>query len=529
MKRNGMMLIVCLLAGLALLGADARAGIPQPGLLLYGKVIDQDGVQITQGEVIWTFTPADGGAAVTVTTPLREIIGPGGPYSYRAIVPFEVSVPGYPASGKALPVSVESVSYIREGQLLQSDLAMTHIVAFSNADLSSVQRVDLCLDCGPITATYHSADVNRDLRFSLSELLRVMELHTATPSHDYHVNPASEDGYGAGAGPRNSSPHTGDYYGGSDWRIAVQELVRMIDLFASTPDHAYYPELGSEDGFRKGGPAAKDDAKSNRGAASGQELAIHRIVRGGRPGAGNTLEFAVRMDLMGGDAISAVGLFEQLPAGWTFAGAVSGALPMAMPAKNASGDIEFAWFPVPKFPYEFTYLVNFPAGANIAEDFYELYGEALYRTVSGNEQISIPLGMDAATAMMDNDGDGLPDFLEGDWDADQDGIPNLLDIDSDNDGLTDEEEAGYDGNPDYNPFDPILNPNGTDTDIFKPDTDGDGINDGDEVAADDDPLYMKPAAQVPIAGALGIALLAMALGLGGALGTRRRSAPLRRD
>lgn len=42
----------------------------------------------------------------------------------------------------------------------------------------------------------------------------------------------------------------------------------------------------------------------------------------------------------------------------------------------------------------------------------------------------------------DDDGDGIPNFLEGKEDSDGDGIANYLDLDSDNDGISDREEIG---------------------------------------------------------------------------------------
>ena len=42
----------------------------------------------------------------------------------------------------------------------------------------------------------------------------------------------------------------------------------------------------------------------------------------------------------------------------------------------------------------------------------------------------------------DDDGDGIPNFLEGKEDSDGDGIANYLDLDSDNDGISDRDEIG---------------------------------------------------------------------------------------
>jgi hypothetical protein len=52
--------------------------------------------------------------------------------------------------------------------------------------------------------------------------------------------------------------------------------------------------------------------------------------------------------------------------------------------------------------------------------------------------------------IIDSDGDGIPNSVEGVGDVDGDGIPNYLDLDSDGDGLLDNAEAGPDPN---NPID----------------------------------------------------------------------------
>ena len=104
--------------------------------------------------------------------------------------------------------------------------------------------------------------------------------------------------------------------------------------------------------------------------------------------------------------------------------------------------------------------------------------------------------------LRDTDGDGIADNVEwmGDmswsgWvttstphDADNDGRPNIVDIDSDNDGLLD--GKGFNGKPfragdsiHYCTFDTIRYKYEGEcrTDPYDPDTDKDGIEDGDEV------------------------------------------------
>ena len=75
---------------------------------------------------------------------------------------------------------------------------------------------------------------------------------------------------------------------------------------------------------------------------------------------------------------------------------------------------------------------------------------------------------------MDTDGDGIPNYLEGDDDVDGDGIPNWWDSDSDNDGVPDAAEGAGDADGDG-----IL-------DSMDTDSDNDGILDSDEVGSDPD-------------------------------------------
>ena len=82
----------------------------------------------------------------------------------------------------------------------------------------------------------------------------------------------------------------------------------------------------------------------------------------------------------------------------------------------------------------------------------------------------------------DFDGDGLADLREYEIEpADTD--PTKLDTDGD--GISDYDEVWWDGSGDYNPYDPITNPTGTDLNPNKWSTDGSGISDGDQDADGD--------------------------------------------
>ncbi|MDT0583637.1 Ig-like domain-containing protein [Brumicola blandensis] len=79
-----------------------------------------------------------------------------------------------------------------------------------------------------------------------------------------------------------------------------------------------------------------------------------------------------------------------------------------------------------------------------------------------------------ATIILDSDGDGISDEIEGTGDSDGDGTPDYLDTDSDGDGIPDAEEGADDTDGDGVP------------DYLDQDSDGDGIPDADEGTADTD-------------------------------------------
>ncbi len=110
----------------------------------------------------------------------------------------------------------------------------------------------------------------------------------------------------------------------------------------------------------------------------------------------------------------------------------------------------------------------------------------------------------------DDDGDGLTNEFE-------ETVSNTgrTDSDTDNDGLSDYEEVGYDGDAEnYDPYDPDTNPTGTDLDANDPDTDGDGQSDAYEMEYGSDPL--DATSVVPaftVVGLVVLSLLMLVLGL----------------
>ena len=97
--------LVCL----AVLSAQG-AGVPEPGITLYGTVYSE-GTPLHTGDLTWTYTP-QGGGSVEVTVPLQLISQGGLDYSYVAHIPAETPMAGFALSGQALVAGATAVGLL---------------------------------------------------------------------------------------------------------------------------------------------------------------------------------------------------------------------------------------------------------------------------------------------------------------------------------------------------------------------------------------------------------------------------------
>ncbi|MDM8552800.1 type I secretion C-terminal target domain-containing protein [Desulfobacterales bacterium HSG2] len=103
-------------------------------------------------------------------------------------------------------------------------------------------------DLPPSTVFHHSMDYNpADYEIDLRELLRGIQLYNIV---SYHCDSGGEDGYGLGdlVDKRNCAPHALDY-NPQDWRISLNELLRLIQFYNSD---GYHRDTYGEDGFSPG-------------------------------------------------------------------------------------------------------------------------------------------------------------------------------------------------------------------------------------------------------------------------------------
>ncbi len=129
--------------------------------------------------------------------------------------------------------------------------------------------------------------------------------------------------------------------------------------------------------YRTGGP----ELRSNEFNICLDEepcLTLDRVVPSQCYAAGQDLTVNVTFTSACTTNLTALGMEETLPEGWTFVSATGGDI---KPAAGASGALTFAWFMVPAFPYTFSYVVHVP---DPQEDDKTISGQALYR-LSGEE------------------------------------------------------------------------------------------------------------------------------------------------
>ena len=104
---------------------------------------------------------------------------------------------------------------------------------------------------GAVTVTTgpkpHSADYNKDWKISLSEVLRMVQLHNVG---GFHCDISTEDGYAAGPGDQSCTPHDSDY-NLRDWKISLSELMRIIQFYNAL-EGSYHVHPGTEDGYAPG-------------------------------------------------------------------------------------------------------------------------------------------------------------------------------------------------------------------------------------------------------------------------------------
>lgn len=113
---------------------------------------------------------------------------------------------------------------------------------------------------------------------------------------------------------------------------------------------------------------------------------------------GSQIQVTIDLSYNGVDSLTALGLTEILPDGWTYAGIAGGDSPPVRPAIGSAGELAFAWLVPPDLPLSFTYRAAAPGDASGPQSF---TGFARFRT-TGDEQRS-PSDLDTLSGVAQPD------------------------------------------------------------------------------------------------------------------------------
>ena len=196
MKINIKTLIALVFTLLLAASSVFAAGIPEPGLVMYGAVRNTaaGNARLITGTLTWTITPASG-APVTVTTPLTDI---SGQYSYALRVPFESVVGSSTLSPNTLPLNSATTSYVRTNVYLTVNgtnypctIAAPAIgnFTFNTATRGQMAPVDLTVNApgvsgGAATPSFKSTQRMGNGQFSLTVNGNIGQSYTLLGSTD---------------------------------------------------------------------------------------------------------------------------------------------------------------------------------------------------------------------------------------------------------------------------------------------------------------------------------------------------------
>jgi hypothetical protein len=145
-----------LVALFGLFAASAEAGIPEPDLVWYGKVMASSGgapVRVTAGTLVWQIEPLAGGPAVVLTTALTNV---NDQFSFVLRVPCESPEPGAGGSLAVIQLSTPPTGYRRFTVTLEGEPLALIGTATEFSPLPThrgrAERIDLQLGAAPVDA-----------------------------------------------------------------------------------------------------------------------------------------------------------------------------------------------------------------------------------------------------------------------------------------------------------------------------------------------------------------------------------------
>ena len=442
-------LTIATLVPIAFSGWPSVIEPPQP---IFGLVRDIATEPVTNGMMSVVYSSLIGDVSVVVTGELERVVGRSGrEYSYLIEIPMETRRDGVEPTPNTLLLDWQTTQlFVRTIEVPALGITNTRLVSVDAKSRGRFTRTDLCasMDCNE-WADFHMADLDRDNRFSLTEVLLVLSYFNATNDSAYQTG-SGPDGFSFGAGAKAGPRHNVDY-DEIPWRISLTELLVFLAMFNESPCHGYLRDFDDfdNDGY-KAAPELCPDTKSlddeEQLSSSPGTLATTRRIAGISTDTGLVLEVTINYRYQPGAELTVAGVEEVLPPDWGYLDTlITSDTPSILPLKGESGFTEFAWFPDVADSRTFTYRIQVDSPEVLSEQLDALTGNVLFHVKGIDAGFREPIQSHVTTdGQSDLDADGIPDALEqtlpGEADVDDDGIPNWIDLDSDGDGILDAED-----------------------------------------------------------------------------------------
>ncbi len=143
-----------LVVWIAAFAVGAKAGIPEPNLVWYGKILASSGgatVRLISGTLVWQLEPLAGGPAILLGTQLTNV---NDQFSFVLRIPCESPEPGMLPSTNIVNLTTPASRYRRmtvslDGQPL-SLINSTNEIAVTLTDRGRSERIDLRLGAAPV-------------------------------------------------------------------------------------------------------------------------------------------------------------------------------------------------------------------------------------------------------------------------------------------------------------------------------------------------------------------------------------------
>jgi len=115
------------------------AGIPEPGIIYYGKVYDKSNNLLTNGVLNLTLSTLSGSTSIAVKTKLKEIKDEDNTYSFFVLIPVEKTISGYPSTENTLPFSITPTIYYRTASVEKTDIKKIDKISISSSDYGNTK------------------------------------------------------------------------------------------------------------------------------------------------------------------------------------------------------------------------------------------------------------------------------------------------------------------------------------------------------------------------------------------------------